>query len=316
MLDGFQNEDALLVPHFHNKAKTLKQARAKEHEEENALKFYTERDWPKVDVIVSNPPFLGDKFMRGELKDDYVQELRRIFEGRIPGESDLCCYWFEKAREQIEGRNCLRAGLLATQAIRGGASREVLKRIKETGDIFFAESDRPWILDGANVHVSMVGFDDGDEKHRVLDGKKVDNIHSNLTANLDTTNAKELATNAGISFQGPVRVGDFDVSHDEAMGLLTDVNPHHKPNSDILRPTLNGTDNVKRPRDRWVIDFFKMPIDQASLYENPFRLVRDTVKPLRDKSLGEGRKSRWWQHGETGDAIRASNRKTPIAPRS
>ena len=48
--------------------------------------------------------------------------------------------------------------MLATQGIRGGANREVLKRIKETGDIFFAESDRDWILDGANVHVSMVGF--------------------------------------------------------------------------------------------------------------------------------------------------------------
>jgi len=38
---------------------------------------------------------------------------------------------------------------------------EVLKRIKQTGDIFFAESDRKWILSGATVHVSMVGFDDG-----------------------------------------------------------------------------------------------------------------------------------------------------------
>ncbi len=76
-------------------------------------------------------------------------------------EADLCCYWFEKARRQIEEGKCQRAGLLATQGIRGGANRDVLKRIKETGDIFFAESDRDWILDGADVHVSMVGFDDG-----------------------------------------------------------------------------------------------------------------------------------------------------------
>ena len=87
----------------------------------------------------------------------------RFYEGRIPGQSDLCCYWFEVARQQIEDGKCKRAGLLATQGIRGGANREVLKRIKESGDIFFAESDRPWILDGANVHVSMVGFDDGIE---------------------------------------------------------------------------------------------------------------------------------------------------------
>ena len=45
----------------------------------------------------------------------------------------------------------------------------MLKRIKESGDIFFAVSDRNWILDGANVHVLMVGFDKG-ETERTLDG--------------------------------------------------------------------------------------------------------------------------------------------------
>ncbi|MEO8429140.1 MAG: hypothetical protein ABI651_18775 [Verrucomicrobiota bacterium] len=68
-LDGFQNEDALLVPHFRSKAKTLKEAQTVEHAGDNALKFYTEREWPEADVIVGNPPFLGDKVMRRELGD-------------------------------------------------------------------------------------------------------------------------------------------------------------------------------------------------------------------------------------------------------
>jgi hypothetical protein len=38
-----------------------------------------------------------------------------------------------------------------------------LERIRKSGDIFFAESDRPWILNGAAVRVTMVGFDDGSE---------------------------------------------------------------------------------------------------------------------------------------------------------
>src|SRR5512137_850816 len=58
----------------------------------------TEPEWPKVDFIVGNPPFLGDKFMRRELGDDYVDTLRNLYHNRIPGQSDLCCYWFEKAR--------------------------------------------------------------------------------------------------------------------------------------------------------------------------------------------------------------------------
>ena len=48
-----------------------------------------------------------------------------------------------------------------TTSIRGGANRKVLERIKETGDIFWAQSDHNWILDGAAVHVSMIGFDSG-----------------------------------------------------------------------------------------------------------------------------------------------------------
>src|SRR6266705_3096390 len=157
-LEHFQNEDALLVPHFRSKPKSLKEAQAGEHTADDALKFYSERKWPNCDVIVSNPPFLGSVKIWKELGREYQSELWRIYEQRVSRGADLCCYWFEKARDLIEQRDCKRAGLLATQAIRGGANRETLKRIKETGDIFFAISDKPLILDGANVHVSMIAF--------------------------------------------------------------------------------------------------------------------------------------------------------------
>ncbi len=109
-------------------------------------------------VIVGNPPFLGGKMLRRELGDAYVDDLLAVFAGRVPAEADLCCYWFEKARALIADGKISRAGLLATQAIRGGANREVLKRITNDCRIFFAVSDRDWILDGANVHISMIGF--------------------------------------------------------------------------------------------------------------------------------------------------------------
>jgi type II restriction/modification system DNA methylase subunit YeeA len=153
-LDGFQNEDALLAPHFRSKPRTLKEARAGEHKKDDALKFYTEREWPKSDVIVSNPPFLGGSKLWEELGRHYQKELWKNYEGRVPGFADLCCYWFEKARRQIEIGKCKRAGLLATQAIRGGANREVLDCIKKSGDIFFAESSRDWILAGATGDVA------------------------------------------------------------------------------------------------------------------------------------------------------------------
>jgi len=58
----------------------------------------SEATWPKADVIIGNPPFLGDKMMRGELGDTYVENLRKRYDGRVPGGADLVTYWFEKAR--------------------------------------------------------------------------------------------------------------------------------------------------------------------------------------------------------------------------
>ena len=102
-----------------------------------------EPEWPKADFIVGNPPFLGGKLLRTNLGDEYVDAMFKVWDERVPREADLCCYWFEKARHAVNAkRRVERAGLLATQGIRGGANRKVLERIKVSGDIFFAESDR------------------------------------------------------------------------------------------------------------------------------------------------------------------------------
>jgi hypothetical protein len=297
VLEGFQNEDALLAAHFRNKAKTLKQAQASEHKGDNALKFYTEREWPKCDVIVSNPPFLGDKLMRGELGDAYVEELRRIYDKRIPGQSDLCCYWFEKARDLIEQGRCKRAGLLATQGIRGGANRQVLKSIKETGDIFFAESDRAWILAGANVHVSMIGFDDGGESVKILDGKAVAEIQPNLSSlSADISTAKKLKANESVGFIGTTKKAPLDVVETVALVLLNHPNPNGKPTSDVLVPYLNAEDVVRRNANTWIVDF-PVVLSQSSAagYEAAFRHAKEKVYPLRVHHRELVQRKYWWR---------------------
>ena len=255
----------------------------------------TEPDWPKVDFIVGNPPFLGDKLMRRELGDDYVNRLRTLYADRIPGQSDLCCYWFERARAQIAVGHCKRAGLLATQGIRGGANREVLKRIKDSGDIFWAESDRPWIQNGANVHVSMVGFDDGAENARILDGKSVGLINSNLTTLADLVSAKEILENGMISFIGTTKGGSFDILDSEAIQLLSCPNPHGRPNSDVLRPIVNGLDILRRGEQRWVIDNEDRTEAEAAMYEAPHKLLIERVKPSRDTNRNKWLKDNWWK---------------------
>ena len=255
-------------------------------------------EWPRVDFIVGNPPFLGGKMLRRELGDEYVNQLLAFYKDRVAAEADLCCYWFEKARTHIEKGGCKRAGLLATQGIRGGANREVLKRIKETGDIFWAVSDKDWILDGANVHVSLIAFDGGTEEHRTLDGKSVGTINSNLSAEADITQARILDANKGIAFMGDTKVGPFEIPKSLAHEWLALRNPNGKPNSDVVRPWSNGLEITQVPQGLWIVDFPPGTTEtEAAQYEAPFEYIKQHVKPMRAKARsGDQTGVSWWIH--------------------
>ena len=308
-LSGFENKDALLNETFRKKPKNLQAARAEEHGSQDELfKVYTERIWPPADVIVGNPPFLGGKLLRRELGSDYVDALFDVYRGAVPHEADLCCYWFEKARGQIVGKRSRRAGLLATQGIRGGANCRVLEAIKQSGDIFFAESDRKWTLNGAAVQVSMVGFDDGSQPApHVLDGVAVPRIYANLaSAEGDITTARLLPENSGIAFMGDTKGGAFDLSGEAAAEMLAaGPNPNGRPNSDVVRPWINGLDVSRTPQGKWIIDFPPGTIEASgSLYEAPFEYLR---KLMRSERLKIGRASyaeRWWMHVEPRPEMR------------
>lgn len=264
-----------------------------------------EPDWPKVDFIVGNPPFLGAKMLRRELGDEYVEKLFSFYGDRIPNFSDLCCYWFEKVRSHIENGGCKRAGLLATQGIRGGANREVLKRIQDSGNIFWAVSDREWIQEGANVHISMVAFDGKAEESRMLDGHEVDTINPNLSSSADTTQAKRLAVNSGIGFIADVKAGKFDVAEAEALAMLQKPNPHGRPSSDVVVPWINSLDLLRRDRTMWIIDFGdSLPEDEAAKYEFPFQIVGQRVQPERAKVKRKRYRDFWWLHAEPCSEMR------------
>jgi type II restriction/modification system DNA methylase subunit YeeA len=166
-----------------------------------------EPEWPEADFIIGNPPFLGGNRVRNELGDKYVEDLFSLYADRVPPFADLVCYWFEKSRASVERKVTRRAGLLATQGIRGGANRKVLERIKHTGDIFWAQSDREWVLDGANVRISMVGFDDGSEQTRSLDSSAVPSINADLTGLADLTRALRLVENTASALWGHLQRG-------------------------------------------------------------------------------------------------------------
>lgn len=265
-----------------------------------------EPKWPEADVIIGNPPFLGGKKLRTELGDEYVDDLFKLYDGRVPREADLVTYWFEKARAMIKKGRVNRAGLLATQGIRGGANRKALERIKSTGDIFFAISDRDWILDGAAVHVAMIGFDGGTEQIRDLDFQSVSTINADLTTETNIASAKRLNENADLAFMGMTRIGRFELTAKEAAELLAlPRNPNGRPNSDVIRPWINASDITRQSRGMYIIDFgAELDETSAALYEQPFEILRQRVYAERQKNNRQTYRRFWWRYGEPRPALR------------
>jgi len=145
----------------------------------------------------------------------------------------------------------------------------------------------------------MIGFDNGAEKYRTLDGSTVASINANLTSELDITAAKVLRENSNIAFIGTQKGGAFDLSPDIAGKMLSaSVNPNGRPNSDVVRPWINGFDVTRRPRGFYIVDFgTEMSLEEAALYEAPFEYVNKHVREYRTTTNSEARTSVvWWLH--------------------
>ena len=261
----------------------------------------TEPEWPAADVVIGNPPFLGGKLLRSGLGGEYVRALRQVYGSRLHGEADLVCHWFDKMSRMIEGGVATRAGLVATNSIRGGRNRSVLDRIIERGRIFDAWSDEPWVVDGAAVRVSLVAFEAADNGAPTrLNGERVEGVNADLTAadTADLGQAQRLDGNRGISFMGDTKNGAFDVPGDLAREWLRlPRNPNGRGNGAVLKPWMNGMDVTRRPAGKWIIDFgSSMSENDAALYEAPFRHVETHVKPVRERNRGRKVREYWWLH--------------------
>lgn len=185
--------------------------------------------WPKADVVVGNPPYMGRRKMVEELGADYVGRLNDRYPA--PGVSDFVTYWFPLAHDALpEGG---RAGFVATQAIRDNNSRvkSLDYIVAHDGVIFDAVSIQPWSGD-AVVHVSIVNWVKGAahapaERTLWLDGGElrlpVPHIPATLRAVTDVTTAKSLSVNTRpqVVFQGQTvgKVAAFRLTPDEAAAV-------------------------------------------------------------------------------------------------
>lgn len=271
-----------------------------------------EATWPRADVVVGNPPFLGGSKKRRELGPAYFDALNAVYAHRVPGAADLVCYWFDKARAAIASGQLQRAGLVATNSIRGGKNRVVLDAIVRDSRIYEAWSDEPWVNEGAAVRVSIVCFGASEQAAR-LDGQEVFGIHADLTRSrtdgtgVDLTKAQPLVEAGATCFMGASKKAPFDIDGALARQWLRLPNPNGRSNAEVLRPLCNGIDITRRWGDRWIVDFgTEMTLAEAALFEAPFAYVEQVVKPLREKNNREAYRKFWWRHAEPRPGMRAA----------
>jgi methylase of polypeptide subunit release factors len=267
--------------------------------------------WPTADVIVGNPPFIGNKKMRGELGEKYVEAVRRAYRSYKLDGADLVCFWFEKARGMLEVGELHSAGLVSTNSIRGGANREVLNRILETSRIFLAWSDEEWWDNGVAVRVSMTAFGQSALKAE-LNGVEVAVIHADLTAGIDVTKAAKMPENLSKSFQGVTPSASVNKKLREKLGLpeatfnlggevarrlmKEPATINREVMSEVVRPYLIADDITTRPLDRFIVNFVGRDEQAAATFEKPFEAISNVRLHRRHTDrFNDFKKYPWWQ---------------------
>ena len=270
--------------------------------------FHWPVEFPEVfarggfDAFVGNPPFMGGQKITGTFGADYRKYLIEQLARGQRGSADLCAYFILRAgfltREQGT------AGLIATNTIAEGETRQVgLAQLPEMGvNLFRGISSQAW-PGAAALAVAVIWT----TKLKwsglvVLDGQEVNSITPEMSAgSLVRQTPKRLHANDDKAFKGSsIQGSGFLLTPEEAH----DVIRHDARYKDVLFPYLGGEDITRRPDSspsRWAINFFNFTLDEAEQYPLCLEIVRQKVKPERDKvadrnTIGQRRAQYWWRY--------------------
>ncbi len=269
-------------------------------------------EWPQADIVVGNPPFIGNKRMRLALGDGYVEALRNAW-AAVPDVADFVMYWWDHAAQLVREGKLQRFGLITTNSLRQTFNRRVIERHLAASPpltLAFAIPDHPWadIELGANVRVAMtVGAagtgegrlliideeeDSGEDARKVSFREAAGVIHADMTVGANVGAAAPLQANAGIAFTGMYPLGQGFVLLPEEIALASGSDA----NTDlVLKPFAIARDLTQQNRIARVIDFYPRTMDEArSAYPSLFQWVLDRVKPERDHNPVEERRRNWW----------------------
>jgi hypothetical protein len=294
--------------------------------------------WPQADFIVGNPPFIGNKRMRDNLGDGYVEALWKAYP-KMPQSADLVMFWWEKAALAAKafnaktGKGTRRFGLITTNSLRQTFNRRVLEPHlndpKKPLSLLFAIPDHPWVdtLYGAAVRIAMTVGTMGnraghlltlaseDKERNEAEGRQVSFDHqigkiwSNLQIGANLSDGKSLDSNTGLGFMGVIPHGEGMVVSEEVAEVLQSSKPLPEG---LLRPYCNGRELTAGILNRLVIDAFPMSdIELRSTAPSVYQWLWDNVKPFRDSNRDKDLREKWWLHRRSNQELRRAQAGIP-----
>jgi Fe2+ or Zn2+ uptake regulation protein len=277
-------------------------------------------DWPAVDFIVGNPPFIGGKDIRERQGDGYVEALW-VAHGHINPSADYVMYFWDRAASLLteKGTRLRRFGLVTTNSIRQVFQRRVVDarlQGKQPISVVMAIPDHPWTkasTDAAAVRIAMTVGEKGTLEgalREVIQEDALDTdqpfirwretigrINSNLSIGTDVTAAQALRSNDGMCCPGVKLHGNgFIVTPAEAarlgLGNRAGLQEH-------IRQYRNGRDLTAHPRGVMAIDLLGLTTQQVrAKYPEVYEHLLQTVKPDRDANPRAAYRDNWWIFGE------------------
>lgn len=280
--------------------------------------------WPAVDYVVGNPPFIGTARMRDALGDGYTEALRAVYPN-VPDSSDFVLFWWDKAAELVRTGKAKRFGLITTNSLRQTFNRKVIQHHmgqKKPIALAFAILDHPWVdsADGAAVRVAMTvgvpGTGHGvlqrvvkevpsptDEAAEVTLSQQVGKVFADLTIGADVAGALQLKANTGVSNRGfEIGGAGFIVAPEIAERLGLGRVPGLEK---VILNYVNGRDLAGNSRDVMVIDLFGFREDEVrTRFPEVYQWLTERVKPEREQNRSPILREKWWLHRRLREDLR------------
>jgi len=269
-------------------------------------------EWPEVDFIVGNPPFIGNKRMRKRLGTPYTQAIRSAYP-EVSQRVDLVMYWWNRAARLVAAGKARRSGFITTKSITQSSARPVLsalmQRERDPVSIVFAVPNHPWHdpETTAAVRIAMTVVAKGRlpgtlsvvvNERRV--GRETEfelasaigTIQVDLSIGAEVASAKRLKANLGLSWMG-VKMGaeGFRVRPPMRAALMKSGFPAER-----LPLVIGGSDVIDPPSEYYAIDCAGLTEEQLQTeFPTAYQYLNDHVRPMRHQNDPETNPGEWWR---------------------